>query len=114
MHGSHNKCRVPDCELEIGHEGPHKCEQSAQPSGNKYHRKIAGLAVHGGGTATVDVYSVLTAFQVTIPGLQHAVKKLLCAGIRSKATRLQDLQEARDALDRAIEDVQNEGRNSGL
>jgi len=107
---SRNRCRAPDCELEIGHEGPHKCTQPAPPSGDKYHRKIAGLAACGGGTVTVDVYSVLTAFQVTIPGLQHSVKKLLCAGIRNKATRLQDLQEARDALDRAIEDAQNESR----
>lgn len=55
-------------------------------SGNKYHRKIRGLASHGGGEVTVDVYSVLTAFAVTSPGVQHAIKKLLCAGIRGKGT----------------------------
>lgn len=79
-------------------------------SGNKYHRKIHGLKTHGGGFVIVDVYSVLSCYEVTSPGLQHACKKLLCSGIRGKASRLQDLVEARDALDRAIED---EERNSG-
>lgn len=77
-------------------------------SGNKYHREIKGLAAHNGGSVVVDVYSVLTAFDVRIPGLQHCVKKLLCAGIRGKGSQIQDLKEARNALDRAIEDVENE------
>lgn len=80
-------------------------------TGNKYHRKIRGLAAYyeapeAVDTVVIDVYSFLTAFDVRIPGLQHAIKKLACAGIRGKATVLQDLREARDALDRAIEDVQ--------
>lgn len=75
-------------------------------SGNKYHRKIRGLKVHGqqNQTVTVDVYSVLTAFGVTSPGVQHAVKKLLCSGLRDKGSRLQDLKESIDAITRAIED----------
>lgn len=75
-------------------------------SGNKYHRMIYGLAAYGHQTIGifVDIYSVLTAYEVTEPGLQHAVKKLLCSGIRGKGDRLQDLREARDALDRAIEE----------
>lgn len=77
-------------------------------SGNKYHRTIHGLKVAGGGTAVVDVYAVLTAFAVTCPALQHCAKKLLCAGIRGKGDRVQDLREARDALDRAIEDAERE------
>jgi hypothetical protein len=79
-------------------------------SGSKYHRVIHGLNNHHQvrSSVTVDVYSVLTAFDVTSPGLQHAIKKLLCAGIREKASRLQDLKEARDALDRAIEDEERE------
>jgi hypothetical protein len=82
-------------------------------SGNKYHRRICGLrAYHGtgalGASVMVDVYSVLTAFAVTCPALQHCAKKVLCAGIRGKGDRLQDLREARDALDRAIEDAERE------
>lgn len=55
----------------------------------------------------MDVYSVLDAFDVTDPGIQHAVKKLLCAGIRGKASRAQDIKEAIDALSRALEDAQS-------
>lgn len=76
-------------------------------SGNKYHRTIHGLS---GGEATVDVYSVLLAFVVTCPGRQHAIKKLLCAGIRGKGDEAQDLREARDALDRAIQEAERGGR----
>ena len=53
-----------------------------------------------------DGYSVLIAFDVRDPGLQHAAKKILCAGIRGKASRSQDLREARDALDRAIQEAE--------
>lgn len=83
-----------------------------EKSGNKYHRRIHGLKAYwpdgttGGTWVTVDVYSVLTAFPTGHPGLDHAVKKILCAGIRGKGSRVQDLKEARDALDRAIEDAE--------
>ena len=69
-------------------------------SGNKYHLTIHSVA--GQGVVGVDVYCVLEAFGVTCPAVQHATKKLLCAGLRGKGSRLQDLEEARDALDRAI------------
>ena len=51
----------------------------------------------------VDVYSVLVAFEVTCPATQHAIKKLLCAGLRGVKSGVQDLREARDAIDRAID-----------
>lgn len=74
---------------------------NAQSSGNKYHRKIHSVEDIDGFT-TADVYSVLDAFQVTCPARQHAIKKLLCSGIRGKGDTMQDLTEARDAVDRAI------------
>jgi len=79
-------------------------------SGNKYHRQIRGLKRYHPEpvSVTIDVYSFLRAFVVTCPGCQHAIKKLACAGIRGKGDRLQDLREARDALDRAIEDAEQE------
>ena len=64
-------------------------------SGNKYHRKLLGLC---GEEVTTDVYRVLTAFNVSSPPVQHALKKLLCAGIRGKGSEVQDLSEARDAI----------------
>lgn len=67
-------------------------------SGAKYLRELQGL-VNG----KADVYSVLRTFNVTCPASQHAIKKLLCAGLRDKGSALQDLREARDAVTRAIE-----------
>lgn len=62
---------------------------------NKYNKRIR--------KEVVDVYDVLRAFNVTDPGLQHGIKKMLMPGIRGDKTRLQDLLEARQALDRAID-----------
>lgn len=64
-------------------------------SGNKHPRTIIGL---DGVETQVDVYCVLTAFKVTDPGLQHAVKKLLCCGLRGKGDAVQDRNEAIDAI----------------
>lgn len=50
----------------------------------------------------IDVYAVLDAFNVTCPARQHEVKKLLCAGLRGKATEMQDLYESEVAHKRAI------------
>lgn len=71
-------------------------------SGNKYHRRIPSVEDLGG-FAVGDVYSVLEAFNVTCPARQHAIKKLLCTGIRGKGDSLQDLRETKDAVVRAIE-----------
>ena len=51
----------------------------------------------------MDVYDILSAFNVTCPALQHAIKKLLMPGQRGAKNRLADLIEARQALDRAID-----------
>jgi len=50
-----------------------------------------------------DVYGVLKAFNVTCQALGHAIKKLLCAGIRGKGDKAQDLKESQIAITRAIE-----------
>lgn len=57
----------------------------------------------------VDIYSILDAYEVTNPGIQHAVKKLLCGGLRGKGDRLQDYREAIDAVSRAIEIEEQRG-----
>ena len=63
---------------------------------------------HGKQFVRIDVYSVLKAFGVDHP-TGHAVKKLLCAGLRGKGNRIQDLTEAKVAIDRAIQDAEVEG-----
>lgn len=67
-------------------------------SGLKYVRTICSSIDN-----KIDVYSVLETFKVTCPARQHAIKKLLCSGLRGKGNVLQDLKEARDAIDRAIQ-----------
>lgn len=68
-------------------------------SGSKYIREIWSCT-HPVQSAEVDVYAVLAAFGVVSPARQHAIKKLLCAGLRGKGSELQDIGEAIDALNR--------------
>ena len=64
-------------------------------SGNKYHRKLLGIC---GEEVVTDVYRVCTAFDIRPAAVAHAIKKLLCAGIRGKGSEVQDLEEARDCI----------------
>ena len=73
-------------------------DKSFNPSGSKYLRRIQGAVSN-----YIDVYAVLSTFNVICPARQHAIKKLLCSGLREKGSTLQDLKEARDAIDRAIQ-----------
>ena len=72
--------------------------QEMNQSGSKYLRRII-CDMEG----FVDVYAILDAFDVGCPATGHAIKKLLCAGWRGGKDKLQDLTEARDAIDRAIQ-----------
>lgn len=58
-----------------------------------YHKNVKHLEA-------IDVYRVLQLFGVTDPCLQHAVKKLLCAGQRGIKPVAKDVQEAIDSLTR--------------
>jgi pyruvate/2-oxoglutarate/acetoin dehydrogenase E1 component len=75
---------------------------------NKYLRELPAI-VGDHGSAVYDVYSVLVGFNVVCPARQHAIKKLLCAGIRGKGDVLQDLIEALQAVERAIELEETKG-----
>ena len=53
------------------------------------------------GAKTIDIYRVLKMFGVTDPCLQHAAKKILCAGQRGGGKEdARDVQEAIDTLAR--------------
>lgn len=82
-----------------------------QHEGCKYLRRIDS-AIVSGESVSVDVYAVLEAFAVTCPARQHAIKKLLCAGLRSKGDAMADLQGALAAVNRAIELERNRNGNS--
>lgn len=61
-----------------------------------YYKDVSNLKV-------IDVYRVLSLFEVTNPCIQHAVKKLLCTGKRGQKDFLKDVVEARDTLNRFLE-----------
>lgn len=65
------------------------------PAPNKYQRKVP--------STTIDVYDVLTAYSVTNPATQHAIKKLLQPGNRGHKDTLTDLCEALASIRRAIQ-----------
>ena len=58
----------------------------------------------------VDVYRVLDLFAVTSPSIQHAVKKLLCAGSRGAKDYEKDLREAVDSIHRALQMIAEDDR----
>ena len=51
----------------------------------------------------VDVYRVLDLFGVSNPCVQHAIKKLLCAGQRGAKDERKDIEEAVSSLVRYLE-----------
>jgi len=64
---------------------------------SRYHKKL-GLNEH-----FTDTYDINDAYGVTCTARAHAVKKLLLPGQRGTKTVLDDLREARQSVDRAIE-----------
>lgn len=79
---------------------PEVSADNLKVTANKYEREISDRQ---GNIATVDVYDVLKAFNVTCPATQHAIKKLLCSGIRGHKDLTTDLIEAKESIVRAIE-----------
>ena len=71
---------------------------------NKYQRKLTKptyVQSEDDEDVFIDVYDVLDAFNVSNPATAHAIKKLLCTGIRGAKDWETDLQEAIDSLERA-------------
>jgi hypothetical protein len=77
---------------------------------SKYTREITQTLADEdqGFTIDVDVYDVLRAFSVTDPAIQHAIKKLLCTGIRGHKDSRQDLEEAIQSIERALDVVKTD------
>lgn len=86
--------------LEREKSAPKAAQDLAKASSSKYEREITDRQ---GNIATVDVYDVLKAFNVTCPATQHAVKKLLCSGLRGHKDLQTDLIEAKESIVRAVE-----------
>ena len=49
---------------------------------------------------TLDVYRVISIFGVSDPCIQHALKKLLCSGVRGHKDQSKDIQDVIDTLER--------------
>ncbi|AKA60989.1 hypothetical protein AVU33_gp36 [Enterobacteria phage JenP2] len=81
------------------------------PRPNKYMRKIKTFESHDiNGSPIeidvwVDVYDVIKAFNVTSGPMQHALKKVLCAGERGHKDLLEDLNDIIVSVEREIEMV---------
>lgn len=66
--------------------------------GNKYHREIIGFC---GTKVEVDIYRVLDAYKTGSASLDHAAKKILCAGIRGHKDFITDIDNAIESLQEA-------------
>lgn len=62
-----------------------------------YYRRVPA------GVSHLDVYRVCDMFEVRRSAVAHAIKKLLCSGVRGSKDELRDLREARASIDRQIE-----------
>lgn len=67
---------------------------------SKYDREIIGL---DGTVSIVDCYRVLDAFGVSDPATQHAIKKMLCMGLRGHKDYITDLNDSIESLQKAKE-----------
>ncbi|QDP50472.1 MAG: hypothetical protein Unbinned6284contig1001_28 [Prokaryotic dsDNA virus sp.] len=66
--------------------------------GNKYHREIIGFC---GTKVEVDIYRVLDAYKTGSASLDHAAKKVLCAGLRGHKDFITDIDNAIESLQEA-------------
>ena len=66
---------------------------------NPYHRTLHSIDGH---KVVADVYRVLDAFDTGSAEIDHAVKKLLCGGLRGSKGKLQDYSEAIKSIEAAI------------
>jgi len=75
-----------------------KPNSSELKDGDKYIRTIYGLC---GTPVKVDVYRVSDAFPTGSAPIDHAVKKMLCAGLRGHKDKLTDIDNAVESLQAA-------------
>lgn len=58
---------------------------------------------------TIDIYRVLSLYEVSDPCIQHAIKKLLCSGKRGVKDTTKDVTEAIVSLNRYLEMREEDG-----
>ncbi len=84
----------------LGKMSPNKVENCNEPKkdGNKYHREIIGFC---GTKVEIDIYRVLDAYKTGSASLDHAAKKVLCAGVRGHKNFVTDIDDAIESLQEA-------------
>lgn len=70
---------------------------------SRYHRRVKA--------GWIDVYDVLDLYAVTSQPVGHAIKKLLMPGQRGGKSLAQDLREAKQSIERAIEMAERSAAN---
>lgn len=73
-----------------------KAEDDTRKNFPHYHKNIEHLTY-------LDVYRILSLFNVTNPAIQHAIKKLLVPGRRGAKDLERDLREAIVSINRALQ-----------
>lgn len=73
-----------------------KAQEKQMSNYEHYYKNVKHLSF-------IDVYRVIDLFGVTSAPLQHAIKKLLCAGYRGVKDHEKDIREAIDALNRHLQ-----------
>ena len=88
-------------------DGPILIDRSSLPERlrNKYVHAVWGYdpMTRTNTLVLVDYYDVADGFDIEDPAVDHACKKLVQPGCRGNKDRLQDLIEAKQSLERAIE-----------
>ncbi|WP_428615792.1 hypothetical protein [Pseudoalteromonas sp.] len=75
-----------------------KAKVEAKKDGKKYHREIIGFC---GTKVEIDVYRVLDAYNTESASIDHAIKKLLCTGLRGHKDFITDIDNAIESLEEA-------------
>ena len=75
-----------------------KVKSEAKKDGKKYHREIIGFC---GTKVEIDVYRVLDAYDTRSASIDHAIKKLLCTGLRGHKDFITDIDNAIESLEEA-------------
>jgi len=84
--------------------GAVKADKSGLVMSNPYFKDVSKLK-------SVDVYRVLNLFDVRSHAVGHAIKKLLCAGLRGAKDYEQDLREAKASIERELAMMDEENKN---
>ncbi|HBP27928.1 MAG TPA: hypothetical protein DD666_00750 [Advenella kashmirensis] len=67
-----------------------------------YKKDVSGLNM-------IDIYRVLSLFEVESHAVGHAIKKLMMAGKRGAKTYEQDIREVVDSLNRELQMIAEDG-----